>query len=179
MPDPSDEAILAALLAAPPDAVARLRLACEHYRTAARPLVEWRGGGDPSGTVAAGEAYPVYADAVWDLLGALQAVGAVVAFDWLHWKRVAVVRDLRFAATAPVADLARMVTVLLRGEQFGDGVIAGAVTAGVLPVLAERVLGHLEAGHGDRGTEIGRHQGARRREIRPSDADGRLGRDHL
>lgn len=144
MPDPSDEDVLAALASASPEAVSRLRAAVADYRSATGPLVEWRGGRDPSGTVAADSAYPVYDDRVWDLLGALQAVGAFVVFDWMHWKRAAVVRDVGLAASAPIADLARLVTVLLRGERFGDGVIAGAVDAGVLPVLAERVLGYLE-----------------------------------
>jgi len=144
MPDPSDGDVLAALSSASPDSVARLRAAVEAYRSATGPLVEWRGGGDPAGTVPADSAYPVYDDRVWELLGALQAVGAFVVFDWMHWKRAAVVRDLRLASTAPIADLPRLVTVLLRGERFGDGVIAGAVDAGVLPVLAERVLGYLE-----------------------------------
>jgi hypothetical protein len=141
MPDPSDEEILAALRSAPANAVERLRLAVEDYGTAAGPLVEWRGGRDPAGTVPADAAYPVYDDRVWELLGALQAVGAFVVFDWMHWKRAAVVRDVRFVASASSADLARLVTVLLRGERFGDGVIAGAVESGVLPLLAERILG--------------------------------------
>ncbi|HEV7622986.1 MAG TPA: DUF6508 domain-containing protein [Amnibacterium sp.] len=144
MPDPSDEDVLAALRSAPPDAVDRLRLAVGDYRSATGPLVQWRGGRDPAGTASADSAYPVYDDRVWELLGALQAVGAFVVFDWMHWKRAAVVRDVRLASSAPVADLARLVTVLLRGERFGDGVIAGAVEAGVLPILAERVLGFLD-----------------------------------
>ncbi|MCU1473713.1 DUF6508 domain-containing protein [Amnibacterium sp.] len=144
MPDPTDEEILAALRSAPADAVERLRHAVGAYRSATAPLVEWRGGRDPAGTAAADSAYPVYDDRVWELLGALQAVGAFVVFDWMHWKRAAVVRDVRLAVSAPVADLARLVTVLLRGERFGDGVIAGAVDAGVLPVLGERVLAFLD-----------------------------------
>jgi hypothetical protein len=146
MPDPTDEEILVALRSAPPEAVERLRLAVGAYRSATGPLVEWRGGRDPAGTVPADSAYPVYDDRVWELLGSLQAVGAFVVFDWMHWKRAAVVRDMRLAASASVADLARLVTVLLRGERFGDGVIAGAVDAGVLPVLGERVLAFLEGG---------------------------------
>lgn len=148
MPDPSDEDVLAALSSASPDSVSRLRAALEAYRSAAGPLVEWRGGRDPAGTAPADSAYPVYDDRVWDLLGALQAVGAFVVFDWMHWKRSTVVRDVRLAESAPIADLARLVTVLLRGERFGDGVIAGAVETGVLPVLAERVLGYLDEATG-------------------------------
>ncbi len=150
MPDPSDEEVLAALASASPDAVARLRAAVDDYRSAPGRLVEWRGGRDPAGSAPADSAYPVYDDRVWELLGALQAVGAFVVFDWMHWKRAAVVRDLDLAASAPIADLARLVTVLLRGERFGDGVIAGAVEAGVLPVLAERVLGYLDGAPGAR-----------------------------
>jgi hypothetical protein len=144
MPDPSDEDVLAALASASPEAVSRLRAAVDDYRSATGRLVEWRGGRDPAGSAPADSAYPVYDDRVWELLGALQAVGAFVVFDWMHWKRAAVVRDVALAASAPIADLARLVTVLLRGERFGDGVIAGAVETGVLPVLAERVLGYLD-----------------------------------
>jgi hypothetical protein len=147
MPDPTDEEILAALRSASAASVDRLRLAVDAYRTAAGPLIEWRGGRDPAGTAAADSPYPVYDDRVWDLLGALQAVGAFVVFDWMHWKRSAAVRDVRLAGSAPIADLARLVTVLLRGERFADGVIAGAVEAGVLPVLGERLLAFLD----DRG----------------------------
>jgi hypothetical protein len=141
MPDPSDEDVLDVLRSAAPEAVARLRRAVEDYRAATGSLVEWRGGRDPAGTVAVDAAYPVYDDRVWEVLGALQGVGAFVVFDWMHWKRAAVVRDARFVASASAPDLARLVTVLLRGERFGDGVIAGAVESGVLPVLAERILG--------------------------------------
>ena len=48
-------------------------------------------------------------------------------------------------AAAPVADAARMVTAVIRGERFGDGTIAAALDDGTLLAAAARLLHWYES----------------------------------
>ena len=48
-------------------------------------------------------------------------------------------------SAAPLADVARMVTAILRAERFTDGIIARMLDEGILFAAADRILAALTA----------------------------------
>ena len=119
-PEPDDAAVLAAPASAPEDARDGLAAAVAAVEGAAGPLVEWRGGDRrPDGVVTM--AWPAYAAPVGHLLAALGRAGAVPVFDWVHWDGGRRLRTADDVAAASLADVARLVTTIVRGERFADG----------------------------------------------------------
>ena len=77
----------------------------------------------------------------------------VVGFDWMRWLQtpqgIAYSRGPASAeaiGTAPSADLARLVTAIIRGDRFSEGNIAGAFESGILAAISRRAAALLEAG---------------------------------
>jgi Family of unknown function (DUF6508) len=147
--EPGDEEIVARLRSAGPAEVAALRAAADEVRRTAAggPLATWpEPQGDGSARNPLSMPYPVYHPAVDGLTSALVAVGACPAYDWRSWPGVTRPSTPADVAAAPLADVARLVTAILRGERFTDGVIGAALESGVLLAAADRILAGVEAG---------------------------------
>jgi hypothetical protein len=84
--------------------------------------------------------YPDYHPAVDELVDALRATHAVPVFDWTHWDGVERYPDATAVQHAPLADVARLITAIVRGERFSDGTIAAALDDGRLLAAAQRIL---------------------------------------
>ena len=144
--EPSDEEIVAGLRSARPAEAAALRAALAGVRRAAAsgPLETWpRPAGDGSPENPRHMPYPVYHPSVLDLTSALVAVNACPVFDWRNWPGVPRLSTPAAVAAAPLADVARLVTAILRAERFTDGVIGQTLESGVLLAAADRILAGL------------------------------------
>jgi hypothetical protein len=70
------------------------------------------------------------------------AHGWIVVFDWMTWlsspdgRRY--LEDPRFVAQAPVDDLAKLLTAIIRGDRFSEGELAGAYESGMLLAIVRR-----------------------------------------
>ena len=66
----------------------------------------------------------------------------VVDFDWMKWaaspKGKRLLADPALVARASAADLARLLTVLIRGDRFSEGELAGAYESGMLGAILRR-----------------------------------------
>jgi hypothetical protein len=148
--EPSDEEIVARLRSASPADVAALRAAVHEVRRAAAagPLFTWP---DPRGDGTAEHPlqwpHPVYHPSVLGLDAALVAVDAcpIKNFDWRNWPGVPRLSTPAAVSAAPLADVARMVTAILRAERFTDGIIATMLDEGILLAAADRILAELTA----------------------------------
>ena len=138
MTGPGDAEVLAALAAAPEADLVRLRAAVAAVEETDGPLAGCRGG-QPGADGVLQWPYPVYAPAVEELLAALARVGAVPVFDWAQWDGRSRLRSADDVAAAPLADVARFLTTLVRGERFADGTVAAALDDGRLPTAARRI----------------------------------------
>jgi hypothetical protein len=146
--EPGDEEIVARLRSAGPAEVAALRAAADEVRRTAAggPLATWpEPEGDGSAQNPLSMPYPVYHPAVDRLTSALVTVGACPVYDWRRWPGVTRLSTPAAVAGAPLADVARLVTAILRGERFTDGVIGAALESGVLLAAADRILTGIKA----------------------------------
>ena len=143
--DPGDADIEAVLAAAPGEAWDELAGALRAVEGESRHAT-WHGGEqvvtvvDGVERVATQAPYPVYTDAVERFRAALMGVGAFVAFRWMHWDGRERYRHAADVATAPPADVVRLVSAIVRSERFGDGSIAAAMDSGLLTAAARRLL---------------------------------------
>ena len=84
---------------------------------------------------------PVYPPVVDRFERALYATGWIVPFDWPRWAAGPGRRFLddpaRVAHAGP-ADLARILTTVIRSERFGDGVIGEAFASGLIDAVLRR-----------------------------------------
>lgn len=169
---PTDKEIVAAVHTADAEDRGRLRAALQRIDrvwAAGDPLVSWsapRGDGSVVGAPVPPQSdrtkegkgadgregiadnphalpYPTYDDAVWTLIGALIAVQAQPVFAWMSWSGGGRYRTVGDVAAAPLADVPRLITSIVRGERFGDGMIAAALDSGVLIAAAERIGAEL------------------------------------
>jgi hypothetical protein len=98
----------------------------------------WEGGETVDGVLHL--AYPVYDPAVHRLTRALGALsGGLVVFSWPDWEGLARYRTPEAIATAPIADIPRLITAIVRSERFSDGSLEGAIEAGLLAAIVERL----------------------------------------
>ncbi|MGY1732139.1 DUF6508 domain-containing protein [Geodermatophilus sp. SYSU D01045] len=134
----TDAEVLGALAAATEADRAGVRAAVAAVGEADGALVEWRGG-RPGADGVVQVTYPVYAPAVHQLLGALAGAGAVPVFAWPSWDGVRRLRSVDDLAAAPLADVARFLTTVVRGERFSEGTVAAALEDGRLLTAARRV----------------------------------------
>ncbi len=82
--------------------------------------------------------WPTCAPEVPVLPAALERAGAVPVFDWVHRDACRRHRTAEDVAVAPLADVARLVTTIVRGERSADGTVAGALEDGRLLAAAHR-----------------------------------------
>jgi hypothetical protein len=69
-------------------------------------------------------------------------LGFVVPFDWMAWLAGpdgrAYREDRSRVASAPAADLVRLLTSIVRGDRFSEGELLGAFESGLLAAVARR-----------------------------------------
>ena len=126
--DPSDAELEAGLAAAPPSAFAELWAAADSLAAE-----------DAHGTWVDGVEREVrhmpYVDrspALDRVHTALGGVGAIVPFDWPSWGGLARYRSADDVARATVAEAVRLVTALVRGDRFNEGLLLAAADDGRL-----------------------------------------------
>jgi hypothetical protein len=134
--DPGDSEILD-VLASRPAGLWRQLFAAAELLEGGSDRVEWTPGRSPDGALVFPHA--VYSPAVESVGRLLYELGVIVAsFDWMAWDMA------RYAggeglASAPVAVTARVATAIFRGERFGDGRIAAALSDGTLGAVLARL----------------------------------------
>lgn len=135
--DPTDREIEAVLGAASTAAWTLLAEQVEAIESSATPYV-WRGGRRDDGSLTL--PFVEYAPVVSAAVQHLYDIGAVVAFDWMSWNASERFDDPTAFDSAPVADVVRWLTALVRSERFGDGSIAATLDDGTLVVALRRLL---------------------------------------
>ncbi|QBS45163.1 DUF6508 domain-containing protein [Nocardia sp. CS682] len=137
-PDPSDNpAIESALRAAPQEAWHQLWSAVDEIHTEdPQSLGSWRTNSHDGSLCMP---YVQYSEAVDRMTQAVYAVGAIVGFEWMKWDMKSTYPGGLGLETAPVADAARVLTAVIRGERFGDGIILAALNDGTLPAALQRL----------------------------------------
>jgi|GEM_PF-772916 len=129
---------ISATLAAQPGELWEELFALADRLTAADLQTPWAGGRKlESGAVQA--PYPVYADTVRAIMSLLDRLNVAVVFDWTSWYRSDRYPGGRGLADAPVAEAARLTTVLVRGERFSEGTIAENLKDGTMRALLDRL----------------------------------------
>lgn len=137
-PDPSENpAIESALRAARPEAWQRLWSAVDEVlREDPQSQASWRfENSDGSLSMP----HVDYSDAIQLMTQAVCEVDAIVGFPWMKWDFRSVYPGGRGLDTAPVADAARVLTAVVRGERFSDGTILAALGDGTLPSALQRL----------------------------------------
>lgn len=101
---------------------------------------EWCGGDQrPDG--AWSTRWVEYGASVEGALDWIRRAGLVTPVaDWMNWDERGRYLDPRAVDEAPIADIVRLATAIVRGERFGDGTIANAVDSGVLDALLRHLL---------------------------------------
>ena len=136
-PDQTDAEIVERLLDAPPESWDALWRAADDVAQLREPA-RWEGGQTVDGVTHM--PYPVYEPAVDRLLAALGSVtGGIVVFGWMDWDGVARYRTPDAVRDAPIADIPRLITAIIRSERFSEGSIEGAVTSGLVAAIVERL----------------------------------------
>jgi hypothetical protein len=134
---PTDDEILDRLRAATDADWTALWAAVDEVAALSAPA-QWFGGETRDGVIQM--PYPEYDPAVFRLTGALTAItGGMVVFGWMDWDGVARYRDPAAIADAPIADIPRLVTAIVRSERFGDGSLEGAIRSGLLGAIVARL----------------------------------------
>lgn len=138
----TDERFVSELLESTPAARAQLREVVEKMQAHPTPhlLARWsdpKGSGTPEDPYQLG--YPIYDPLVYRLTAGLVQANAQPTFDWMAWEGARRYRDADAIASAPLTDVLRVITTIIRGERFCDGTIENAITSGVLLAAATRV----------------------------------------
>jgi hypothetical protein len=142
--DPTDAQIVARLQATSPDTWDELRRAADDVARLTAPA-RWEGGQTVDGVTRM--PYPVYEPAVDRLMAALAAIsGGIVVFGWMDWDGVGRYRTADAVREAPIADVPRLVTAIIRSERFSEGSIEGAVESGLVGAIVERLRRWLDSG---------------------------------
>lgn len=63
----------------------------------------------------------------------------VGGFDWPEWDGVANYRSPHAIEAAPIADVLRMATGIVRGDRFHDGTLAAAINDGLIGAIVDRL----------------------------------------
>ena len=142
--DPTDDEILARLQSTAPEAWDELWRAAEDVAHVAAPA-RWEGGQIVDGVTHM--PYPVYEPAVDRLMAALAAsTGGIIVFRWMDWDGIGRYRTPDTVRDAPIADVPRLVTAIIRSERFSDGSIEGAVESGLVTAIVDRLRRWLDSG---------------------------------
>lgn len=142
IPGEIDEQIVADLLAATPAVRTRLRDVLDEIRnlSATHQLATWpESVGSGTSDDPYQMPYPIYDPLVEQLLSALAEANAQPMYDWMDWDGARRYRDADAIAHAPLGDVLRVITSIVRGERFCDGTIGAAISSGVLVAAADRV----------------------------------------
>lgn len=90
-----------------------------------------------------------YSDAAEAFAEEAYALGWVLDFDWMKWAASAkgrrLLADPGLVARASASDLARLLTVVIRGDRFAEGGLAGAFESGMLGAIVGRATGLAES----------------------------------
>ena len=153
---PTDDEIDAILAAIPPDRWAGLWRAVDRLPDVAGSpsgLVRWAGGEQVGTTMVRGVEtpvhhghYAVYSDALNAVVRQLYELGIVTSFNWPEWDGVERYRFGHGLVSAPVADVVRLITAVIRSDRFTDGAIAAAIEDGTLPAALRRLREWYEGG---------------------------------
>ena len=143
-PEPSDDEFLAMLMDVDQERWDALRELLEALGDG--PYATWAGG-DVVGTVVidGGEKpgtqmpYAISGPALEGLMSALRSVAPVIPFDWGRWGGLN--RYPRGAGldAAPVTEAMRMVTAIVRGDRFHEGLISSCAEDGTLHAVVARL----------------------------------------
>lgn len=137
-PDPSENpAIESALRAARPEAWQRLWSAVDEVLAEDPQSHGVRKFENHDGSLCM--PYVVYSDAVLRMTKALHGVGCMVSFPYMKWDFTRAYPGGLGLDTAPVADAARVVTVVVGAERFSDGTILAALGDGTLASALQRL----------------------------------------
>jgi len=95
---------------------------------------------DEEGVIQVG--WYAYSEAAEAFIEEAYALEWVVDFDWIKWaaspKGRRLLADPGLVAHASAADLARLLTVFIRGDRFSEGELAGAYQSGMLRAIVRR-----------------------------------------
>ncbi len=139
----SDDAVVAALRSTPPKVWRAFDAAVsawqQHGTPPEPPTLEQVGETDEGNAISNWPHYD-YGDVITRVIDLLHAVGAVVEFDWGEAAMFEKYRGGVGLDAAPVPEAARLATTFIRGEHFGDGVIAEAIRVGAFDAVLNRLL---------------------------------------
>jgi hypothetical protein len=142
--DPTDDEILARLQATAPETWDELWRAADDAAHLGAPA-RWEGGETVDGVTHM--PYPVYEPAVDRLMAALAATtGGIVVFRWMDWDGIGRYRTPDAVHDAPIVDVPRLVTAIVRSERFSEGSIEGAVQSGLIAAIVDRLRRWLDSG---------------------------------
>jgi Family of unknown function (DUF6508) len=141
--DPGDADLVAAMESHPAELWERLFVAADALEAGSRHA-SWRQPA-ASENSSATFPYPVYSDTVEEIQSLLHDLDVIVSFDWPAWDGAAHYPRGEGLASAPVAEAARVATVVVRGERFCDGTIAQAISDGTLNAVLGRLRRWFEA----------------------------------
>jgi hypothetical protein len=84
----------------------------------------------------------VYGEAAGAFIADAYAFAWVADFDWVRWaassKGRRLLADPALVARVSAAQLARLLTVIIRGDRFSEGELAGAFESGMLGAILRR-----------------------------------------
>jgi len=148
--DPQDEALVDLVRAIDDDGWSELDGIVDELSADARPY-EWRGG-DRTASGAIQMPWVAYGESVQRAREWLVRHGVVTPLaDWTNWDGRRTYTDAASVDDAPVADVVRLATSIVRGDRFFEGAIAAAVDSGVLVAILSRLRRWHTAGSGPGG----------------------------
>ncbi len=83
--------------------------------------------------------YMIYSAAVEKIMQCLYGMGLVVPFDWPAWKGGQRYRGGIGLEDAPVADVVRLLTSIVRADRFCEGTVAAAIDDGSVIAALRRL----------------------------------------
>lgn len=76
----------------------------------------------------------------------LYELGVIVPFDWGSWDGLSQYPTGRGLDQAPIADAARLITVVVRGDRFSEGTLKAALDDGTMVRILDRLCAWYEGG---------------------------------
>lgn len=136
-----------------PERLRALARWAEEFERPGFSIGEWTGGEpDESGVIQM--PYVAFSNEGERFVSEMYANGWVYSFDWMAWAGTrtgsSMLGDPDRVARAAAADLARLLTTIIRGDRFAEGSIRQAFESGMLAAIASRarVLLHETEGGG-------------------------------
>ncbi len=146
MADSDDVDLVAELRGAPASAWKTLWGAVDDLGTAGFEST-WRGGEpSPDNEHLIHVPWVEYSVELGRVVVALYDVKAVAPFDWMDWYDESRYPNGEGLESAPIDDIVRMMTVVVRSDRFSEGSLKAAVDSGVFGVLLRRLREWYDAG---------------------------------